>query len=154
MHTKELIKRVEQLAVPICEQTGVELWDVEFEKEGGQHVLTIMIDKDGGIDIDHCEAVSRAIDPMLDEKEFQSMPEYTLCVSSAGLERKLKKKAHFEKFIGSDVEVRLYKAVNGAKTVHGMLKSYEDGAVTLDVGNKINIYEPQDIALVRLIVKF
>lgn len=154
MHTKDIVKRVEELALPICEKVGVELWDVEFEKEGGQYMLTVTIDKDEGVDIDHCETVSRTLDPMLDAKEFQSMPAYTLCVSSAGLERRLKKQAHFEKFIGSDVELKLYKAVDGVKIINGTLKDYDEGAVTLEVGGQTRIYEPQEIAAVRLTVEF
>ena len=87
MQTKELIRRVEEMALPLCEQVGVSLWDVEFEKEGGQYMLTITIDREDGVDIDQCEKISRAIDPMLDAREFDALPPYTLCVSSAGLEK-------------------------------------------------------------------
>lgn len=154
MHTKDLIKRVEELVTPICEQVGVELWDVEFEKEGGQYMLTVTIDKEDGVDIDQCETVSRTLDPMLDAKEFQSMPAYTFCVSSAGLERRLKKKEHFDKFMGSPVELKLYKAMNGAKVIEGTLTGYDEGAVTLEVNGEIRIYEPQDVAAVRLTIQF
>jgi len=85
MQAKELIRRVTDMALPLCEENGVELWDVEFEKEGGVQLLTVTIDREGGVDISQCEAISRAIDPMLDAKEFDSLPSYTLCVSSAGL---------------------------------------------------------------------
>ncbi len=154
MHTKDLIKRVEELVTPICEQVGVELWDVEFEKEGGQYMLTVTIDKEDGVDIDQCETVSRTLDPMLDAKEFQSMPAYTFCVSSAGLERRLKKKEHFDKFMGSPVELKLYKAMNGAKVIEGTLTGYDEGAVTLEVNGETRIYEPQDVAAVRLTIQF
>ena len=90
MQTKELIRRVEEMARPLCEQAGVSLWDVEFEKEGGQYMLVVTVDNPEGVFIDQCEQVSRALDPMLDAKEFDSMPSYTLCVSSAGLSRRLK----------------------------------------------------------------
>lgn len=154
MQAKEVVGRVTELAEPICEKAGVQLWDVEFEKEGGQYMLTVTIDRDGGVDIDHCETVSRALDPLLDAKEFSSLPAYTLCVSSAGLERRLKKPAHFEKFLGSPVEVKFYKPVDGAKTVEGTLIAYDEGRVTLDVLGARRIYEPQDIAAVRLTVQF
>ena len=91
MQAKELVRRVEEMVMPLCEANGVLLWDVEFEKEGGQYMLTVTIDREDGVDIDHCEKISRALDPMLDAKEFDSLPPYTLCVSSAGLERRLKK---------------------------------------------------------------
>ena len=93
MQAKELIRRVEEMAQPLCEANGVSLWDVEFEKEGGIQLLTITIDRKGGVDISQCEAISRAIDPMLDAKEFDSLPSYTLCVSSAGLEQAEKNRA-------------------------------------------------------------
>ena len=154
MQAKQIIKRVHELAEPICEEVSVQLWDVEFEKEGGQHVLTVTIDAEGGVDIDQCESVSRVLDPLLDAKEFDSMPAYTLCVSSAGLERKLKKPAHFEKFIGAQVEIKFYKAIDGAKVIEGELSSYDDGNVTLTVDGASRIYEPKDIAAVRLVVQF
>lgn len=152
MQAKELIRRVEEMALPLCEQNGVSLWDVEFEKEGGVQMLTITIDREEGVDIDQCEAVSRAIDPMLDAKEFDSLPSYTLCVSSAGLERKLKKPAHFEKFLGAEVEVRFYKPIDGVKSVQGTLAGYDNGCITVDVGGTRRIYEPQDVAVCHLVV--
>ena len=96
MQAKQIVARVEELVRPLCEQAGVSLWDVEFEKEGGQYMLTVTVDHPEGVNIDQCEKVSRALDPMLDAKEFDDMPSYTLCVSSAGLARRLKRPEHFE----------------------------------------------------------
>ena len=154
MQTKELIRRVEEMALPLCEQAGVTLWDVEFEKEGGQYMLTITIDRDGGVDIDHCEQISRAIDPMLDAKDFDSLPPYTLCVSSAGLERRLKKPEHFAKYIGETVEVKFYRAIDGAKIVEGKLMGYDNGNVTVEVGGQTVVYTAADVASGRLTVQF
>ena len=154
MQTKELIRRVEEMALPLCEQAGVSLWDVEFEKEGGQYMLTITIDRPEGVDIDQCEQVSRAIDPMLDAKEFDSLPPYTLCVSSAGLERRLKRPEHFERFMGSPVTVGFYKPVDGAKQMEGDLAGYDAGNVTLDLGGPTRVLEAKEIAAVRLRVEF
>ncbi len=151
MQAKELIRRVEEMAQPLCEANGVSLWDVEFEKEGGIQLLTITIDRKGGVDISQCEAISRAIDPMLDAKEFDSLPSYTLCVSSAGLERKLKKPAHFEKFIGEKVEIRFYKPIEGVKSVQGILAGYDRGCITVDQDGARRIYEPGDVAVCRLV---
>ena len=144
---------MEELVRPLCEQAGVSLWDVEFEKEGGQYMLTVTVDHPEGVNIDQCEKVSRALDPMLDAKEFDDMPSYTLCVSSAGLARRLKRPEHFEAFMGQTVEVGLYKALNGAKQIEGTLAGYDDGAVTLDVGGERIVFEPKDIAAVRLAVE-
>ena len=153
MQAKQIVARVEELVRPLCEQAGVSLWDVEFEKEGGQYMLTVTVDHPDGVNIDQCEQVSRALDPMLDEKEFDSMPSYTLCVSSAGLSRRLKKPEHFTAFLGHTVEVGFYKPVGGAKQVEGTLVAYDNGSVTLEVGGQRTVYEPTDIAAVRLAVE-
>lgn len=153
MQAKQIVARVEELVRPLCEQAGVSLWDVEFEKEGGQYMLTVTVDHPDGVNIDQCEQVSRALDPMLDEKEFDSMPSYTLCVSSAGLSRRLKKPEHFAAFLGHTVEVGFYKPVVGAKQVEGTLVAYENGNVTLETGGQRTVYEPADIAAVRLAVE-
>ena len=116
-------------------------------------MLTVTVDHPDGVNIDQCEQVSRALDPMLDEKEFDSMPSYTLCVSSAGLSRRLKKPEHFAAFLGHPVEVGFYKPVNGAKQVEGTLVAYENGNVTLETGGQRTVYEPADIAAVRLAVE-
>lgn len=153
MQAKQIVARVEELVRPLCEQAGVSLWDVEFEKEGGQYMLTVTVDHPDGVNIDQCEQVSRALDPMLDEKEFDSMPSYTLCVSSAGLSRRLKKPEHFAAFLGRTVEVGFYKPVNGVKQIEGTLVAYENGNVTLETGGQRTVYEPADIAAVRLAVE-
>lgn len=154
MQAKELVRRVTELVMPICEDVGVQLWDVEFEKEGAQYVLTVTIDREDGVDILHCESVSRALDPMLDTKEFDSLPSYTLCVSSAGHARKLRKPAHFEAFIGSSVELRFYKPINGSRSAEGTLIAYDEGRVTVDIGGERRMFEPNELADVRLAVTF
>ncbi len=152
MQAKNLIERVTTLVSPICTQEEVTLWDVEFEKEGAQYMLTVTIDRAEGVDIDHCERVSRALDPLLDAREFDSLPAYTLCVSSAGLSRKLKKPVHFAAFLGHDIELKFYKPVDGAKHFIGKLVAYEDGHITLEVDGTQTTYAPADIADVRLAV--
>lgn len=153
MQAKQIVARVEELVKPLCEQAGVSLWDVEFEKEGGQYMLTVTVDNPEGVFIEQCEQVSRALDPMLDAKEFDDMPSYTLCVSSAGLARRLKKPEHFAAFLGHTVEIGFYKPVNGAKQAEGTLIDYDNGCVTLESGGQQTIYEPKDIAAVRLAVE-
>lgn len=149
---KQIVSRVEELVQPLCQEAGVSLWDVTFDKEGGQYYLTITIDHPDGVDIDQCERVSRALDPMLDKSEFEAMPSYTLCVSSAGLSRRLKKPAHFAAFLGHTVEVNLYKPIQGNKRMEGTLLAYDNGYVTIESDGKQTIYEPNDIAAVRLAV--
>ena len=150
MNAKELCKRVTELCQPFVEELGVTLWDVEFEKEGGQYMLTVTIDREGHTDIDDCEKLSRAIDPLLDAKEFASLPPYTLCVSSAGIARKLKRPEHFSAFLGSEIEIRFYRPIGGSKMAVGVLRDYDNGRVTLDQDGTITVFEPKDIAAVNL----
>ena len=85
MQTKQIVARVRELAQPLCEERGVSLWDVTFEKEGQKHFLTVFIDSEAGVFIEDCEAVSRGLDPLLEAREFDSLPAYTpISVSSIG----------------------------------------------------------------------
>ena len=145
----KIVGIVTELARPIVEQLGCELWDVEYVSEGGQWYLRIYIDKEDGISIDDCEKVSRAMDPILDEKDPISSS-YIFEVSSAGLERTLKLPAHFQRFLGENVEVKLYKPLDGAKLYSGTLSAYENGGVTLDIGGKAVTFTKEQIASVRL----
>ncbi len=132
MKIKDLTARVREMAEPVCKEVGVSLWDVTFEKEGSSYVLTVYIDRDEGVFIEDCEKVSRAIDPQLDEPEFDSLPSYTLTVSSAGLERKLVRPEHFEWAKGKTVSVSLYKG----GTVVGTLLEKNDAEIVLLCGEE------------------
>ena len=119
--------KVEALARPVVEEEGCKLWSVEYIKEAGTWYLRVYIDKDGGVGIADCEAISRRLDPILDEAD--PIPEsYVFEVGSAGAERELKRPSDFEQFIGSDVEVKLYQ---GRKTLVGTLEEYNDGNITV-----------------------
>lgn len=141
---------VSKLARPVIESLGCELWDVEYLKEAGGWVLRVYIDKEGGVNIADCEAVSRRLDALLDEAD--PIPDsYVFEVSSAGAERELKRPSDFAKFIGSTVEVRLYKPFEGRKSHVGKLESYDKGAVVIrGAGDQIMQFESTDIAQVRL----
>ena len=142
-----------QLAQPVVEACGCTLWDVEYIKEAGSWYLRLYIDKEGGVSIDDCEAVSRGVDPLLDEAD--PIPEaYTFEVSSAGADRPLKKPEHFAAFLGAEVDVKFYKAVNGQKSCTGILTGYEDGTVTLQTGDTRASFDKKEIAAVRLHVRF
>ena len=141
------------LAQPFVEQAGCTLWDVEYVKEAGEWFLRVYIDREGGVCIDDCEAVARAMDPILDEKD--PIPDsYSFEVCSAGLERVLKRPGDFEQFLGSMVLVKLYKPVDGRKEIVGTLTGYEDGAVTVTVNDRPVRFEKNEVALVRLYVEF
>ncbi|MDO4815311.1 MAG: ribosome maturation factor RimP [Bacillota bacterium] len=126
----KITERVEILAKPIVEEEGCELWSVEYVKEAGTWYLRIFIDKEGGVDILDCERISRRMDPILDEED--PIPDsYVFEVGSAGAERELKRSSDFEKFMGSEVEVKLYQPYQGRKSVVGKLEAYVDGDVTV-----------------------
>lgn len=126
----KITERVEVLAKPIVEEEGCELWSVEYVKEAGTWYLRIFIDKEGGVDILDCERISRRMDPILDEED--PIPDsYVFEVGSAGAERELKRPSDFEKFMGSEVEVKLYQPYQGRKSVVGKLEAYDEGDVTV-----------------------
>jgi ribosome maturation factor RimP len=141
--------KVLELARGPAEALGCEIWDVEYAKEAGQWHLRVTIDKTGGVSIDDCEALSRALDPLLDEAD--PIPDsYVFEVSSAGLERELKRPSDFQRFAGEQVEVRHYQPVDGAKAHVGRLVSWQDGAVTLECGGKTQTFDKAQVAQVRL----
>jgi len=144
---------VTRFAKPIVEAHGCELWDVEYVREGSEYFLRLYLDKEGGVDIDDCEAVSRAVDPVLDEKD--PIPgSYHFEVCSAGLERTLKRPGDFERFLGSPITVKLYRPRNGLKEIPCVLKDYQDGAVIVEAGKETIRFEKSEVALVRLRVEF
>ncbi len=149
----KITEQVWQFAEPLVQAQGCSLWDVEYVREGGEWFLRLYIDKDGGVDIDDCEAVSRAVDPVLDEKD--PIPEsYRFEVCSAGLERVLKRPSDFERFLGEPVLVKLYRPRDGRKEFPGVLKGYKDGDVTISAGRQEITFEKAEVALVRLRVEF
>ncbi len=144
---------VTELAEPLVREAGCVLWDVEYVREGGSWFLRICIDREGGVSIDDCEAVSRPLSDRLDEVD--PIPgSYTLEVSSAGLDRVLKKPEHFEAFLGQEVEVRLYRPRNGRKEHVGILARYDNGDVTVEIDGTPVPFEKKEIAQVRLYPRF
>ena len=140
---------VTALAVPAAEALGLEIWDVEYVREAGQWFLRVYIDKEGGVSIQDCEALSKALDPLLDEAD--PIPDsYVFEVSSAGAERELKRPEHFARYLGSDVQVRLYKAADGSKTWSGKLTGFADGNVTIESAGTERTFEKAAVAQVRV----
>ncbi len=143
---KQVATIVFALAKPVVEGLGLELWDVEYVREGGRRILRVYIDRDGGVSTEHCEAVSRALDPLLDEAD-PIEEAYVLEVSSCGLERPLKRPQDFERFIGSPVVVKFYAAQKGQRETSGVLTAYDGETLTLDGERVISM---RDIALTHL----
>ena len=149
----KITEQVWQFAEPLVKENGCSLWDVEYAREGGEWFLRLYIDKEGGVDIDDCENVSRAVDPVLDEKD--PIPEsYRFEVCSAGLERQLKRPSDFERFMGEPILLKTYQPKNGTKEFPGVLTGYDNGAVTVDMNGTSLRFEKAEIALVRLRVEF
>ena len=146
---KKVTETVRELALPVVEENGCKLWDVEYVREAGQWYLRIYIDKDGGVNILDCEAISRALSDILDEADpIESS--YIFEVASAGAERPLKRASDFEQFMGSPVLLKTYKPVDGRKEFSGDLAGYDNGAVTLRIGEEEKRFEKDAVALVRL----
>lgn len=141
---------VEALARPVVEAQGLTLWDVEFVKEAGERYLRIYIDrKDGPVSIDDCEAVSRAMDTVLDEAD-PIQESYTFEVSSAGAERVLKRPGDFAAFLGHLVAVHLYSPKGGSKEHIGKLLAYQDGDIEIEEGGTPVTFHKSEVSLVRL----
>ena len=146
---KKVTETVRDLALPVVEEHGCALWDVEYVREAGQWYLRVYIDKDGGVDILDCEAISRRLGGLLDEADpIESS--YIFEVASAGAERPLKRPGDFARFMGAPVLLKTYRPVDGRKEFSGDLAGYDGGAVTLRVGGEELRFEKEAVALVRL----
>lgn len=147
-------QKTESLVTPIIVANNFELVDVEYVKEGSTWYLRIFIDKEGGITVDDCEIVSRAFNEIIDKEDYIE-DAYILEVSSPGLGRPLKKDKDFERSIGDEIEIRLYKAIDKQKEFVGILKSYSKDEVTIETADEEEItFNRADIALVRLTFDF
>lgn len=155
MSRKEMYEqRTEELLLPMIEEYQFELVDVEYVKEGGNWYLRAYIDKEGGITVDDCELVSRRMSDLLDEKDFIE-ESYIFEVSSPGLGRPLKKEKDYRRSLGKEVEIRTYRAIEKEKEFYGILKSYDETTVTIEMEeDKEMIFAKTDIALIRLAFDF
>jgi ribosome maturation factor RimP len=150
----EVEQRCEALVQPILDENGFELWDVEYVKEGANYYLRVYADKEGGITIDDCVTISRALEEKLDAEDFIEEA-YILEVSSPGLGRPLKRERDFVRSVGEEVDVKLYKAVNQQKEYTGLLKAFDDATVTLEFEDgEEQVFDRSAIALIRLAFDF
>ena len=141
--------RTEQLLAPIADKNGVEIYDVEYVKEGSDWYLRAYIDKPEGVTINDCETVSRALSDALDVEDFIE-DAYILEVSSPGRGRTLKKDRHLEKSLGEEVEIRTYKPIDKQKEFSGVLKAYDAETVTIEEDGKERVFNRKETALIRL----
>ena len=138
MAGKNTVGRVEEIVKPFAESLSLEIWDITFTKEGTDWYLRIFIDKEGGVSLDDCVDLTRAVTKPLDEADPISQS-YTLEVSSPGIERELKKDWHFEKYVGSPVMMRTIRPIDGVRDFNGTLAGYEDGTVTVKLKDEREI---------------
>ena len=144
----------EALITPILDSMGFELVDVEFVKEAGEWYLRSYIDKEGGITINDCEAVSRLFSEKLDEEDFIE-ESYIMEVSSPGLGRPLKKEKDYKRSMGKELEIRTYKVIDREKEFYGILQAYDDSSVTIETEEgTTRTFDKKDIALIRLAIHF
>lgn len=147
MKQKNIAETAWDIAAPLAEQFGYIIWDVEYIKEGADMVLRYTIDTDaeGGITIEDCEKLHRAVDPLLDEAD-PIEGAYMLSVSSPGVERVLTRPFHFERMSGSEVELRFYTAVDGAKSLRGTLVGLDGGDIVVTVGGEERRFPQKSVA--------
>ncbi len=151
---KDIETKAEELLQPVTDAQGVRIYDVEYVKEGSDWYLRAYIDKDGGVTIEDCEAVSRAYSEKLDEADLIK-DAYILEVSSPGLGRQLKKDRHFANSIGEEVELKLFEAVDGEKEFTGILTAFDKDTVTIQAeGKEAQSFERSKLAVIRLTVDF
>ena len=150
---EEYESRTEAFLLPVLAEHNFELWDVEYVKEAGTWYLRAYIDKEGGIAVDDCEVISRILSDWLDQTDLIE-DSYILEVSSPGLGRPLKKERDFERSLGEEVEIRLYKALNKQKEFTGILKAYDKETVTIETAEGELVFNRPDIALIRLAFDF
>ena len=152
---KKITELTAELAAPAIAEQGCTLWDVEYVKEAGTWYLRVLVDKEGGVDILDCEAISRKLSDLLDEVD-PIEGSYTLEVGSAGAERVLKRPADFQRYLGSPILVKLYRNLDGRKEFAATLTAYDEatGDVTASAGGTEMTFPKQDIALVRLRAEF
>lgn len=152
-HTSNTVAVVTELVRPIADSLGLTIWDIEFEKEGSMWILRVTIDKEGGVSVDDCEAISRPLDKKLDEVDPIEQS-YCLEVSSAGLERHLSKEWHFEQCMGQKISLRLIRPYNGERDFIGELKNFASNTVSIQTNVEEYQFNLSDIAFVRLYVEF
>lgn len=153
MKREEIELKVEELLTPYCNENNYEVVDVEYVKEGSDYILRIYCEKEGGITIEDCVAISRHIDPILDNENILDN-EYRLQVSSPGLDRTLRKDKDFVRYQGRVVELKTYEKVDGTKEHEGTLKGLKDGNIIIEENDEEKSYKQSDVSLVKLKVIF
>ncbi len=147
-------KKTEEIVLPVLQEKGMSLYDIEYISEQGQFYLRVYIDKEGGVSVDDCADVSRLVTDKLDEAGIGGDDPYIFEVSSPGLGRVLKKDKHLESAIGEDVDLKTYKSVNGAKEFTGTLTAFDKDSIIITFDDGVEKFSRKDIAQIRLSIDF
>lgn len=150
MEKKNTVEKVRELALPLCDELGLFLWDVRFEKEGASWYLRVFIDKDGGVDMDDCEAFTRPFNKILDDADPVAQS-YVLEVGSPGLGRDLKRPEHFLACIGDEIRVRTIRPIDGERDFIGILMSFEKNSFVIAQSEEDRVeFKLSDCSYVKL----
>lgn len=150
MEKKNTVEKVRELALPLCDELGLFLWDVRFEKEGASWYLRVFIDKDGGVDMDDCEAFTRPFNKILDDTDPISQS-YVLEVGSPGLGRDLKRPEHFLACIGDEIRVKTIRPIDGERDFIGILMSFEKNSFVIAQSEEDRVeFKLSDCSYVKL----
>ena len=151
---KSIEATIEEIVQPIVDAKNFEIVDIEYVKEAGEYYLRVYLDKEGGISLSDCEVVSRELSEILDKKD-PIKDNYFLEVSSPGLDRPLKKEKDFIRYAGYDVEIKLYKPLNGTKQLEGELVGLtEDKKIKVIIDDNEVEFDKKDVAVIKLAIKF
>ena len=145
-------EKVENLVLPVIENLGYQLYDVEYAKEGKDYFLRIFIDKPNGIDLNDCEKVNNAINELLDMADYIK-DQYFLEVSSPGIERTLRKDKHLQENVGKLIEIKLFKPIEKQKTLQGILKGFDKDFVKIETNEELNI-DRKNISLIKTVYEW
>ena len=138
MKVNALVEQIAEIVKPIAEELNYDIYHIEYVKESGEYYLRIYIEKDGGVSLNDCEALSRRVSDLMDEKD-PIAEAYFLEVSSPGLNRTLFTEAHYKRFVGREVMVKLAKAIDGKKSIKGILKEVNEENIIVESDTLISI---------------
>lgn len=150
---KNIEEKVEQLIEKTINELGYELYDVEYAKEGKDYFLRILIDKNEGIDLNDCEKVNDAVNPILDAADYIK-EQYFLEISSPGIERTLRKDKHLKQNIGEKVEIKLFKPINKQKNIIGILKDYNAEQIEIETSEEVCKIDRKNISVIKTVYEW
>lgn len=150
---KNIEEKVEQLIEKTINELGYELYDIEYAKEGKDYFLRIFIDKNEGIDLNDCEKVNDAVNPILDAADYIK-EQYFLEISSPGIERTLRKDKHLKQNIGEKVEIKLFKPINKQKNIIGILKDYNAEQIEIEISEEVCKIDRKNISVIKTVYEW